>query len=787
LLQAINSELIAQNPKLMMNIQSLKISLLIKGLSGIAAQVILMRELLVSFHGNELTLGVILANWLILVAIGSFIIGNTVEKVESKIEVFVLFQLVFAVALPMTIYLSRIFGKILLSTPGEGLGFAPIFYSSLLILLPVTLPQGALFTYGCKIYFQYVRKDVSSIGKVYVLESIGSIVGGLLMTFLLIRYFDTFVIVFIISLTNALVSIFLLWPKLGSFKSVFQKALWAFSILLCFVFAYGLLPRTSSAINESSIHSQWRNLKVIHNENSIYGNITVTKQGEQFTFFTNGVPSITTPVPDIASIEDFVHFPMLFHEKPESALILSAGAGGMIHEILKYPVRRVDYVELDPLLLKLVQKFSTPLTQSELSDPKVRIHYMDGRFFIKRTQDRFDLIFIGLPAPQELQTNRLFSSEFFSIAKGKMNPDGIIALTLPGSLTYISPELRDLNGCILDTLKTVFHSVRIIPGDTNLYLASDSSRLENVTKEELIKRLEGRKIQTSLFTKGYLEFRLNERWLKWFLESMEGKEVQINSDFRPIGVFFSLSYWNALFSPSLAGIFKRFEGFSFQISIACVLLFTILVAVLFIKRPLLSGQSIPYAIFTTGLAGMIFNLAIIFTFQTFYGYLYHQIGLLIAVFMFGVALSSFYMTRYLERIEKDSHLFLKVEIRIIIFSFLFPFVFSVPPQYLEKTAISFLFYPVFLIMSFFSGACIGLQFPIASKIYLSAPGKEGTLGYTAGLLYGADLLGGFLGGLFGGILLLPILGLKESCFMMGLTKMSSLALLFIFIKSQKAK
>jgi len=175
-----------------MNIQSLKISLLIKGLSGIAAQVILMRELLVSFHGNELTLGVILANWLILVAIGSFIIGNTVEKVESKIEVFVLFQLVFAVALPMTIYLSRIFGKILLSTPGEGLGFAPIFYSSLLILLPVTLPQGALFTYGCKIYFQYVRKDVSSIGKVYVLESIGSIVGGLLMTFLLIRYFDTF-------------------------------------------------------------------------------------------------------------------------------------------------------------------------------------------------------------------------------------------------------------------------------------------------------------------------------------------------------------------------------------------------------------------------------------------------------------------------------------------------------------------------------------------------------------------------------------------------------------------
>jgi spermidine synthase len=478
---------------------------------------------------------------------------------------------------------------------------------------------------------------------------------------------------------------------------------------------------------------------------------------------------------------------MLFHEKPESVLILNGGAGGMIHEVLKYPVRRVDYVELDPLLLKLVQKFSTPLTQSELSDPRVRIHYTDDRFFINRTQDRFDLVFIGIPAPQELQTNRLFSSEFFSIARGKMNPDGIIVLTLPGSLTYISPALRDLNRCILETLKTVFRSVRIIPGDTNLYLASDSSKLERVTSAEIVKRLEDRKIKTSLVTRSYLEFRLHERGLKWFLVSMEGKGVQINSDFRPNGVFFSLSYWNTLFSPSLAIIFKWFEGFSLQIWIPIMILFTLLMSLVLVRRPSRSRQSIPYAIFTTGLAGMIFNLAIIFTFQTFYGHLYHQIGLLIAIFMFGVALSSFYMTRYLDRIGRDSHLFLKIEICIIFFSFLFPFVFSTPSQYLEKTAISLLVYPLFLIMSFFSGACIGLQFPLASKIYLASPGKGGRLGYTAGLLYGADLLGGFFGGLLGGVLLLPILGLKESCFMMGVIKISSLALLLIFIKVHEAR
>jgi spermidine synthase len=519
----------------------------------------------------------------------------------------------------------------------------------------------------------------------------------------------------------------------------------------------------------------------------VYGNITVTKRGEQFTFFTNGIPTITTPVPDITSVEDFVHFPMLFHEKPESVLILSGGVGGMIHEILKYPVKQVDYVELDPLLLELVQKFSTPLTQSELADKRVRTHYTDSRFFVKRTQDRFDIIFVGLPAPQELQTNRLFSSEFFNSAKKKMNPDGIIVVTLPGSLTYISPELRDLNGCILDTLKGVFRFVKIIPGDVNLYLASNSILFEKVTTEEIIKRFAARKIQASLFTKSYLKFRLHERWMKWFSQSMVRKGGQINSDFRPIGVFLSLSYWNALFSPYLTGIFKWFEGFSLQISIAFMIFFTLLIAVIFIKRPHLSRQSIPYAIFTTGWAGMMFNLGVIFTFQTFYGYLYHQIGLLIAIFMFGVALSSFYMTRHLDRIEQDSHLFLKIEIRLILFSFLFPFVFLIPSRHLEIPAVSLIVYPVFLTMSFLSGAWIGLQFPLATKIYLGTPIKEETLGHTAGLIYGADLLGGFLGGLFGGILLLPILGLKESCFMMAMVKISSLALLLIFIKVQKAK
>jgi len=751
------------------------------GISSIVAQILLMRELLVSFLGNELTLGVILANWMVLEAMGAFVLGKSVERTGKKVDIYVLLQIIFSLAFPFAIYLSRIFKNFLLTTPGEGLGFGPVFYASFLILLPVAVSHGALFTYGSKLYSQYLQEDAPSIGRVYVLETVGSVIGGISITFLLIQFLNSFEIAFVIALLNMIISISLTYekekPLLGS-----RNVLKYLSILLTLWFVYLLLGPNAAKIHRSSIRSQWKELQVIQYENSVYGNVTVTKRGEQFTFFTDGIPSITTPVPDIASIEDFVHFPMLIHEKPNSVLVLSGGVGGMIHEILKYPGAQVDYVELDPLLLRLAQRFRTPLTEAELSDKRVSIHYADARFFINRTSKQFDIIFVGLSSPQDLRTNRLFSSEFFSIAKKKMRPDGMIVLTLPGSLTYISPELRDLNGCIWDTLRSVYQYVRIIPGDTNLYLASDSDKLQRVTAAEMIKRLEDRKIKTSLFNKNYIEYRLHERWLKWFEQSMKGRTKYINSDFHPLGVFYSLSYWNALFSPYLSGVFKWFAGMNIAEGIIAVSFFTFLIASLFMKWPSTSGYSLPYAIFTTGFSAMIFDLAIIFTFQTLYGYLYHQIGLLVAVFMVGVALSSHMMNRRIERIREKRLMFLSVEGGIILFSLLLPFIFLIPSHHLEKPAVYVILYGFFFVMSFLGGTSIGLQFPLASKIYLSLPARRQSVARTAGLLYGADLLGGFFGGLFGGVILLPILGLKESCFMIAMIKASSGLLFLLFIR-----
>ena len=49
-----------------------RIAILVMGFSGLVAEILLLRELLIVFSGNELSIGVILANWLILEALGCF-------------------------------------------------------------------------------------------------------------------------------------------------------------------------------------------------------------------------------------------------------------------------------------------------------------------------------------------------------------------------------------------------------------------------------------------------------------------------------------------------------------------------------------------------------------------------------------------------------------------------------------------------------------------------------------------------------------------------------------------
>ena len=58
--------------------------LLLLGATAVVAQIVLMRELIVVFQGNEISLGLMLANWLLWTALGSSLAGRLAMKVSNS-------------------------------------------------------------------------------------------------------------------------------------------------------------------------------------------------------------------------------------------------------------------------------------------------------------------------------------------------------------------------------------------------------------------------------------------------------------------------------------------------------------------------------------------------------------------------------------------------------------------------------------------------------------------------------------------------------------------------------
>ncbi|MFC1994869.1 spermine synthase [Chloroflexota bacterium] len=768
--------------------KSLILALLLMGFTGTIAQVVLIRELLVTFYGNELSIGIILANWLILEAVGSFFLGRIGNKTGRNVETYVALQFAIAIFLPIAVYGGTIVKGTIGIPPGEMVGLFPIFYSSLLLLAPLSLAGGAHFTIGCRIYSGLTKEKAPSIARVYVYEAVGAVIGGLLLTFLVIPYFHSIEVILAVSGLNLISAILLIaifkkpsltvWRvshRLGmGFHSRGAYFLFA-GVILVTAIGYALFSPKADDIHTLSAQAQWKGYDLQYYRNSNYGNIAVTERSGEFTFYSDGIPITTTPNPDETFVEELAHLPMLFHSSPQNVLVVGGGVGGLINEVVKHPVEKIDYTELDPLIIVAARKFPTPLTESELNNPKVAVHNTDGRLFMSRSRELYDVIIVNLPSPSTLQLNRFYTREFFEIAKARLSQDGILAITCPGSTSYLSAEMAALNACIYHTLNDVFSYVRAIPGESNLLLASPSEDITAIEPAALTQRLQDLAFETRLISELHIQYKLDKAKETWFLDSIsKASEVRMNRDLTPYGLFYDISLWTTLASPHFEGILRLLgeaKMWMFLIPLA-VLLATFLI--LRKRIPRIGASSVAIVIATTGFAGMAYNMVLILAFQSLYGNIYQMIAFLISAFMVGLAIGGIFMTRIMSRITNSKSILVKLELLVLAYSILLPVVLILFPSSLGQTAIFATIQAVIIILSLASGILVGSEFPLANKIRLR--GTE-SVGEVAGGLYACDLMGAWFGALIVGVWLIPVLGIVSTCILIACLKLVSLVLI----------
>ena len=745
-------------------------AIMLMGFTSIVTQVLLMRELAILFYGNELSLGVMLGVWLFWTSIGSGFLCKIPCKLPRN-KLFSLIQLMLAVFLPFILLLVRASKEILDISLGEMIGFIPMLLITLITLSPFCLLSGLLYTVSCQLVHKYETTGFLAIGKVYLWEACGWGIGGITTSFVLLHFITPSGIFMIFSLLNFVSA--LLVGNLNPFSIRFLRTVWV--VLLSS--AYGIAGlRFAQPLQKFCDRILWKGYDLIATQNSPYGNIAVTRMEDQFSFFQNGLLVFTTP--DRLTAEESVHFPLLEHPQPKKVLLIGGGLGGGIEEVLKHPsLEKIDYVELDPAVVRLAQKTLPEELIRPLTDSRVDIHFMDGRRFVKKTSKTFDVIILNLPNPYTAQINRFYTLEFFREVYKKLDDRGIFSFQITSSENVIGPELSNFLSSLSATLARVFPQWIIIPGETNHFISSRHYGDLTTDPHILIERLKSRNLQILYIREYYIPYQMsNDR--QTYLQSRIHASNHLNRDFKPIGYYFDTILWATTFSSPFKKLFLIFSEFKFlHLTLALVLITALL---LLIKgslrdRTRLFPRGILYSVLSVGFTEISLEVILILSFQIFYGYVYQQLALIVAGYMTGLALGGWLaISRKPEQNRTFSHF------RILQFVMsITPFLLMGLLWFLHQSNVSFSspdwIGGFFLLLAGGTGFIGGCQFPLANRLFL----RTGTsVEKTAGFLYATDLIGSSAGAILTSGFLIAILGVFSTLAVLAILNVCSLCLLW---------
>src|ERR1035438_7279863 len=234
---------------------AVRAALTLIGFSAVIGQIVLMRELIVVFNGNEISLGIMFATWLFWTAAGSSLSssfalgGNNARRAVAALEC------LLGVSLPPTIWALRASRTFFQTVPGELVGPVPMLLTSLACLSLLGVVAGSLFVVATRMYEQECAVSARvAASSAYLLEAAGSAFGGILASIVLLRFLESFQIATVVVLLNLCVAAFLLFR-------MSRKQLGALTVVAA-LFAVLLLIYVAPSLDRCAQARLWRGFRL---------------------------------------------------------------------------------------------------------------------------------------------------------------------------------------------------------------------------------------------------------------------------------------------------------------------------------------------------------------------------------------------------------------------------------------------------------------------------------------------------------------------------------------------
>ncbi|MDT8393607.1 MAG: fused MFS/spermidine synthase [Bacteroidales bacterium] len=677
---------------------TLQLLALLMGFSCFIVQIVMIREFMNLFMGNELIIGIILAMWMLFTALGAIVGRFAFDLRHMKFSLIIL--LVLNAIFPLAGALFATWLKGYIYAPGVMVSLQGVLLISIAGLTTFCVVSGMMYTMLAS-YFS--KNNQSGISRIYMLEAVGNLAGGIVFNFVLVYTLDSMTILSIILILNVLAA---------AYYAISEKLkLIASATLIVAGLAFALLFTMDLDMTTASL--RYKNQEVLLNSDTPFGKLVVTEQGGQTNFYHNGNPVASGK--NIVEREEQVHYAMCLHPDPRNVLLLGGGIDGTAEEVLKYPAVSLDYVDPDIWSLKAAKKYL------DLSWPEgVEVHHTDTRRFLDHTSRKYDLIILNSEVPATIGNNRFYTKQFFGSLKSRLHENGMASVRLPGGSNYLDEPLRRLYSSIYKTLKQEFLNIRIIPGNHTYFIASDGKIQGDITQ-----LIEQKNIPTGYVNLYYINDAQIDLRARQYKESLL-PEIRVNTDFYPIAPYIIVLRWLGMF-----------QLLPWVVTLIPLLIMAVLV---FLLKPLNLG------LFTTGFTASAAEFLLLIAFQVVYGFIYQMAGIIIMCFMAGLAAGSGYFYRF---IPITKAIFIRIQLSMGILIGLMPLllVLTSRPE--------LLWVPGTLIglLTFATGTLTGLQYRLATLL------RKGQSQLVASSTYGADLAGSAFGIFFIAVFLFPLAGM----------------------------
>jgi len=423
----------------------------LSGFTAMGYEILWTRALEHYTHNSTYAYTAILATFLLGLGAGSALIARFADRFGNPVLTIAVVQVAIGLSVVAALGVYQNFeGLIPVIARAEGgvTSFSNavtlIFTEASLVLLVTTLLLGAMFPLVTRVAVDSLRTMGRRIGIVYLLNTIGSILGSLLVGFFVLPA---------LGMRNSFLLLLLMNLALGTALALRgAKAVAGASVgVIAGVAAVAAFLFVPPDFFLQQFRARFHKILFFQEEVTDTVMVTEEKNGSRMIRYSDGRGTAGTGT--VIGDRMYGHLPLLLHPDPKTVLQIAFGVGNSLSSVLQHPVEHVDCVELSPGVIQAAKYFEES-NRDSLEDPRVTLHVTDGRNYLLTSPDEYDIIRLD---PPELHTRgvvNLYTREFYESARDHLAPGGIFSIWVNIAMTP-EEDMRHLVRTVLDVFPYV--------------------------------------------------------------------------------------------------------------------------------------------------------------------------------------------------------------------------------------------------------------------------------------------------------------------------------------------